>query len=44
MANICATKNSVVGQKESSETFIKKLSKAMFDIDFRIDTDFNVDR
>jgi len=33
MANICETSISVVGLKESPETFVKALSKAMFDID-----------
>src|ERR1700756_4089159 len=33
MANICENTIAVVGLKESPEEFIKKLSKAMFDID-----------
>ena len=33
MANICETRISVVGLEESPETFVKALSKAMFDID-----------
>jgi len=33
MANICETNISVVGLKEPSETFVKALSKAMFEID-----------
>jgi hypothetical protein len=33
MANICETSISVIGLEESSETFVKTLSKAMFGID-----------